>query len=215
MKRSFLFLLLILGLPFWMCARSSHGKRFYQVLVFALALVLSVAFVFAERLVPLPEFLTSFAKSKLAEWFFISSFLGFIYQLMSRFMADRAVRISPWSTGTFHFWSGWPLLTDVLIISWVLFAVYVGTFGPAHDPISMTITGISAGAFFIVACVGYLNHGSLPLEAGPMKAPKPKKAPRPFLSYLRRMPNAAREDLGAVFSRRDPALHKISRPEQA
>jgi hypothetical protein len=213
MKRLFLLLLLVLGLPFWLCARSSHGKRFFQVLLLAFAIMMTIAFVISEHLLPLPAPLMAITKSKLAEWFFISAFIGFIWQLVTRFLANPAVPIQPWSTGSFHFWSGWPVLTDLLVIGWVLFIVYTGTFGPAFDPVSLAITGTSAGAFFILACVGYLNHGTLPLEPGQSKPVKPRRPPRPFLSYLKRMPKAARDDLGAIFSRRHPALQKINNGE--
>lgn len=216
MRHTFLLFLLILGAPFWLGARRKHGKRFFQTLLLAVAVIGTIAFAVDEKLIPLPDSVAPYAHSKLAQWFFISSYMGFVLQLIMRFFDDPETnprsgeRPHSWSTGHFHIWQGWPVLTDLLIVGWVLFIVYGGNFGPAHDPVSMIITGVSSAAFFIVACVGYLNHGTLPFTsdpARPKKAPKPQK---PILTHLRRMPKAASEDLGAIFSRRHPALQKIT-----
>ncbi len=212
MRHMLLFVLLVMGAPFWLFARRRLGIRFFRVLALAAITIFAIAFVIDEKILPVPTPIEPFVQSRLATWFVSLTYLGGLLQVFVTLGARRLdnKRARAWSTGHFHLWHRWPVLTDLALVAWVMYLSYTGIFGPYGDPTTVTIAGISAAAYLSVACVGYLNQGILPFEPDPTRPAKSAPPPKPYLSSLQRMPRSAREDLGAIFSRRNPALRKIT-----
>lgn len=212
MRHFLLFLLLVIGAPFWLVGRRRLGIRFFRVLALAAVTIFAIAFAIDEKILPIPSALEPFVQSRLATWFVILTYLGGLLQLFVTLGARRVdnKRAQAWSTGHFHLWQRWPVVTDLALIAWVMYLSYTGIFGPYGDPTTVAIAGTSAAAYLAVACVGYLNHGLLPFEADPTRPAKRAPPPKPYLSSLRRMPRKTREDLGAIFSRRNPALRNMT-----
>lgn len=214
MKHLVFFLLLALGSPFWLLLRSHLGSRLFAMLGLSSAFIFAATFF--RRELPLPDALAPYVQHQFVDLYAFSIIL-FVLQLTLRFLGlfdfTNTNRSTPWSIGAFRLWSFQPILTDLSMVALLVWITYEGLFTLyPHDMIATAVAAFAATAYLIVALVGHLNHGTLPFKASPPKhrAPKVAKPPRPYLTDMRRMPKPAREDLGAIFSRRDPALAKIN-----
>lgn len=214
MKHLVFFVLLALGSPFWLLFRARLGSRLFIVLGLASVFIYVAAFFRHE--IPVPDVVAPYLKHDIVTLYAVPVIL-FWLQFLSRFFSifdfKNEDRSTPWSIGRFRLWGFQPILTDLALVALIVWLTYEGLFTLyPHDIIATTVTGVAALAYLIVVLVGHLNHGVLPFKASPAKqrAPKLAKAPKPFLTDMRRMPKAAREDLSAIFSRRDPALAKIN-----
>lgn len=214
MKHLVFFLLLALGSPFWLLLRSHLGSRLFAMLGLSSAFIFAAAF-FRKEL-PLPAALAPYINHDFVTLYAVPIIL-FWLQFLTRFFGifdfTNNNRSTPWSIGRFRLWSFQPILTDLALVALFIWLAYEGLFTLyPHDLIATAITAFAATTYLIVVLVGHLNHGTLPFKASPAKQRPPKvaKPPKPYLTDMRRMPKPAREDLSAIFSRRDPALAKIN-----
>ena len=214
MKHLVFFVLLALGSPFWLLLRSHLGSRLFATLGLASAFIFAATFF--RRELPLPAALAPYVSHDIVDLYALSIILFAIqisFSFLSLFDFTNKDRSTPWSIGRFRFWNFQPILTDLALVALFIWLTYEGLFTLyPHDVIATAAAAFAATAYLIVALVGHLNHGTLPFKASPAKQRPPKvaKPPKPYLTDMRRMPKPARDDLSAIFSRRDPALAKIN-----
>lgn len=214
MKHLVFFVLLALGSPFWLLFRSRLGSRLFAVLG-AASLAIYAAACFRHD-IPVPHAVAPYLNHDIVTLYAVPVvvfWLQFVSGFFSLFDFNNKDRSTPWSIGRFRLWGFQPILTDLALVALIVWLTYEGAFTLyPHDTIATTVAGVAALAYLIVVLVAHLNHGTLPFKSSPAKlrAPQLSKAPKPYLADMRRMPKPAREDLAAIFSRRDPALAKIN-----
>lgn len=218
MTRLILFLVLMIGSPYWALLRGNYGSRFGIALF--VACVASSAFLIAIEDRDFPQhvaFLAPYMDNGLIRLFYVGSAMICFFRLAGAGIRRPGHGTNilppphPWSTGWFPFWQSQPALTDLIVIAFFLWQVNAGTFTHTNHHIAVGFTAVAAVAYLILSYVSQLNHGRLPFDA-PMRQKKPPKPVPPYLTMLRRMPRSARDDLGSIFSRRHAALKQIINP---
>ena len=221
-KRLVLFLMLVVSWPYWLLLRSRFGEHFLVLLFLAWGLGYAVTWSLMQ-----PELVEYWVQVRelgllhqllpLLEHWYRSSVSVWLLQLVFLFFQRLGVFLGEtepphrWHTGCF-----WPCrynyaVPDILGtgVIWFSMASLLSNRIDALAKSAPLVAGMIAAAFIVVAYTSFLNGHNLPFGA-PAGRQRTKHAPR-YIARLRSSAQRSREGLGQLFSRRDPALNRISR----
>lgn len=221
-KRLALFLMLMVSWPFWLLLRSRFGPHF-MILLF-LAWGLGYVLVWSlmqpgavEHWQAIPELdgyaellplLLGFYRDSITVW---GLQLAFVFlQRLGVFMGECQPP-DRWYSGCFwmcRFNYSVPDLVGTAVI-WFWLA---GILSNRVDALAQTapfVAGAAAACFLLVAYICALHDHNLPFRP-PAARVRSGSQSRRYLARLRSQAARSREGLGHIFSRRDPALRRIS-----
>ncbi len=222
-KRLILFLMLVVSWPFWLLLRSRFGQHFMALLFLAWgigyvtvwSLMQPGAVEYWETIPELDGYaellplLLRFYRDSTMLWLVQ---LGFVFlQRLGVFMGECEPP-HRWYSGCFwvcRFNYAVPDLIGMAAI-WFWLAAILSNRVPALAQTAPFVAGAVAACFLLVAYLCSVNGHNLPFRA-PAARTKGQSQPRRYLARLRSQAARSREGLGQIFSRRDPALMRISR----
>jgi hypothetical protein len=221
-KRLVLFLTLVVTWPFWLLLRTRFGEHFLVLLFLAWGLGYAVTWSLMQpetvahwRHVPELDFLhqllpllADWYPSSISVWLFQIVFL--LFNRLGVFLGETAPP-HRWYTGCFWFCRYNYAIPDIIgsAFIWFTMAAILSNHVDVLAKSAPMAAGMIAAAFIVVAYTSFLNGHILPFGP-PAGRQTTKRAPR-YIARLRSTASRSREGLGQIFSRRDPALMRISR----
>jgi hypothetical protein len=217
-RKMFIFLLFCIASPAWLLMRSRYGGRFLRYLFLSWALMATLAFLL--RSAALQSLGDAGAFTALDQWALaaglIYPFSGLLWGLQAVFLLLHRLAVGtgdsalphPWYTGAFPLFIGTPRLIDHFAVlgacfaSWTFWYAPDGTF---ERSFAFTLIPIVA-AFAVLAHSLRWNDNTLPYSIPEPKGPRREKQQVARVASKPRSQDA----LPAIFSRRDPALARIT-----
>jgi hypothetical protein len=222
-KKAVVFLLFCIASPAWLAMRSRYGRSMLRYLFVAWVITASLAYALRAHGWPAEDVALTPALILFYDW---AQGAGIIYPLSSVLWGMQAVfmllhRLAirtgdsavphPWHTGTFPLFPGTPKIFDVVgfwaagFCAWMFFYAPDGSF---ERGISLAIIPIIF-AFAVLAHSLRSNENMLPYRVSEQQPIVRANKPR----IARVAPKSRSQDsLVEVFSRRDPALRRITQP---
>jgi hypothetical protein len=220
-KKLLIFLLFCIASPAWLLMRSRYGGAFLRYLFIAWGSMAGLAY--ALRAYGGPGEEAQGVSLLILDWALGASIIyplsGALWGMQAVFMMLHRLAIRtgdgtvphPWYAGAFPLFPGTPQLPDLLgfwtaaAIAWMFFYTPDGSF---ERGISLTLIPMIL-AFAALAHSLRWHENTLPYSVREPKAPRQAK-PR----IARVAPKTRSQDsLAEVFSRRDPALQRITQPQ--
>lgn len=221
-KRLFLFLTLVVSWPFWLLLRSRFGEHFFVLLLlawgFGYVTVWSLMQPGAvEYWQTVPEFAGYAELLPLLLGFYRDSTVLWGLQLAFVFLQRFGVFLGEcqpphrWYSGCFWVCRFNYAVPDIIGMGFIWFSLagILSNRVPAFEKTAPFVAGAVAAGFILLAYACFLNGHNLPFGA-PAGRQTTKRALR-YIARLRSRAQRSREGLGHIFSRRDPALMRISR----
>lgn len=215
-KRILVFILLMVGSPFWLALRSHYGERFTALLALAWGTAFGIVWLVAQAYVPDVPRDIIWTAWLLRHCFEVSAWMwAGQLGMLSMYWTARALRECEarhhWYVGSF--WlstSAGAVMTLLgLIASLLWFSVITTELPRAMHATAYWAFAIMAGSFVALLYVSGVNGSLLPV-----KPPLPRRGrQKSTVRYIARPGSPARrsrEGLAHIFSRRDPALRELT-----
>lgn len=215
-KRVAVFLLLVIGSPFWLALRSHFGERFLLLLGAAWGIAFAATWLVAQGHLPAapPEIVrTAWALQKLLEmtvWIWAGQAAMQVMHWTAVALRETERR-HPWYVGAFWFRgiSGgfMDLIAAAVFGGWM--CIMTTGLPSATQAMAQYAIGGMAGSFVLLALICHAKGQILPV-----KPPLPRagcKLPVRYISRLKVRARPSREGLAQIFSRRDPALRELTK----
>ncbi len=215
-KRIAVFVLLVVGWPFWVAQRTAFGERMFVLLGAATAIGFGSVWVVAQDYwAEVPVDVARAARGlflwlEIIVWVWLAQAAAQIFHWTAVALRERQGR-HPWDVGSF--WVGglaggaMDVIAAVIIAFWG--CVQVSGLPDGARELAQIAVGTMAGAFVLLAMICLANDHVLPV-----KPPLPRAGRKPSARYIARLPSKAkvsREGLADIFSRRDPALRELTK----
>jgi len=220
-KRLVIFVMLMVSWPFWLLLRSRFGEHFFVLLLLAWGLGYVATWSLMQpgaiehwRSIPELDALHELLPL-LAGWYRDSIPLWGL-QLVFVFLHRVGVFLGEcqpphrWYSGCFWICRYNYAVPDIIGMAFIWFwmAAILSNRVPALEQAAPFVAGGAAAAFVLLAYASFLNGYNLPFR--PAARSNRPSLPRRYLARLRSQAARSREGLGQIFSRRDPALQRIS-----
>ena len=213
-----LFLLFCLASPAWLIMRSRYGSRFLSYLFIAWTLTAGLTYLLRSVILN-PDYAPA-DLYLIDQWALaagvIYPFSGLLWSIQGILLLLHSLAVGtgdstlprPWYTGAFPLFVGTPRIIDHVAILGACFLTWTFWYAPAatfERGFALTLVPIIA-AFGMLAHSLRWNDNTLPFSDARPKQPRPEKqrvtrvAPKP----------RSQDGLAEVFSRRDPALARIT-----
>jgi hypothetical protein len=217
-RKALIFLLFCLASPAWLLMRARYGRQFSRYLFLAWAVMTAstwaVLYLNDRNIYPGDPVPLHLAWAVGAGYIYTLGGLLWLMQLPFALLHRLAVHTgdgapaAPWYTGAFPLYWGTPRIFDHIFglmgafTAWMFFYAPNGT---VERGISLTLLPMLA-AFWMLSFSLRWNDNRLPYSAAAPHTPKPDK-----IRVTQVAPKARTQDgLREVFSRRDPALIRIT-----
>lgn len=222
-KRLGIFLTLVVSWPFWLLLRSRFGEHFFVLLFLAWGFgyltvwsLMQPEAMLSWQTIPeldalheLLPLLSGFYRDSIAVWGLQLAFVFF--QRFGVFLGECAPP-QRWYSGCFWVCRYNYAVPDIIGATFIWFSLagILSNRVPALEKTAPFVAGAVAAGFILMAYVCFLNGHNLPFRP-PAGRGAGKRRPIRYLARLRSQAARSREGLGHIFSRRDPALMRISR----
>lgn len=223
MRRLILSLLVAVASPMWVLVRVSFGYKLLAFLFVSNLLLGAIAYYLLEQGIPKIDGFIEARPAPLMIGVYVGSAL--LWAIQAFFFLFRRLAVLTNNAPVPHPWAagGSPLcksakgsydIVSTLIVLGLVYFMVIDARSHWTD-LDMAIAMAICSAFLITVYVARTNENTLPLLPLFAHPKRPQRIAEPQLAALRAMPKAMRDDLAAIFSRRDPALQSIGQEKHS